>query len=186
MLNVYNPRVNIPNMTEFALQKASHKNLPATIEEMSDDLRQWYTLYFAEEVTTAKSSQKEQERDLLLFLAFMMETAGNLNRLSWSSPFSKEFQEALKNAQKENGTRRWADSSIDRKIAHLKTFVKWIHRLRPFRLGEPTRKLKGLATGMRPLKKGKYLTQKEKGLMKDAADSSWWFGGGQKAYTHYA
>jgi hypothetical protein len=54
-------------------------------------------------------------------------------------------------------------------VAHLKTFSKWIHKLRPFPLGNPTEKLKNLAvTGA--LKLERALTEAERRKRLEAAD----------------
>jgi integrase len=51
----------------------------------------------------------------------------------------------------------------------LKTFAKWIHKLRPFRLGDPTEKLKGLTAGP-GLEIERALTESERRKLLDAAD----------------
>jgi integrase len=51
----------------------------------------------------------------------------------------------------------------------LKTFAKWIHSLRPFRLGNPTEKLKTVLTGP-GLEIERALTEGERRKLLDAAD----------------
>jgi len=49
-----------------------------------DTLDLWAEGYFQFEVTTARSSQKVQQRDLKLFLEFMSEEEGSLKREQWT------------------------------------------------------------------------------------------------------
>ena len=58
---------------------------------------------------------------------------------------------------------------IARIAAHLKTFAKWIHSLRPFRLGDPTEKLKTVLTGP-GLEIERALTEGQRRKLLDAAD----------------
>ncbi|MCP4407489.1 MAG: site-specific integrase, partial [Gammaproteobacteria bacterium] len=54
-------------------------------------------------------------------------------------------------------------------VAHLKTFSKWIHKLRAFPLGNPTGKIKSLAIeGILDLERA--LTESERRKLLDAAD----------------
>ena len=69
----------------------------------------------------------------------------------------------------EDGSRRWSDRTINRMMAHLKTFAKWIHRHSPFPLGQPMEKIKMLAIGNR-LEIERALTKQERNRILDAAD----------------
>ena len=44
------------------------------------------TIYFATQVTTSPRSQKEQRRDLLLFLSFLQQEFGNTFRVDLVTP----------------------------------------------------------------------------------------------------
>ena len=77
--------------------------------------------------------------------------------------------DALRSEVKEKGGRRWSDRTINRIVAHLKTFSKWIHKLRPFPIGNPTAKLKSLSvTGILELERA--LNESERRKLLDAAD----------------
>lgn len=107
-----------------------------------DDLRRWSAIYFETQVTTSPRSQKEQRRDLALFLTFMEQETGHTLRSGWSPRVTKDFLTALQNTFKEDGSRKWSDRTINRMTAHLKTFAKWIHTHCPFPLGQPMGKIK--------------------------------------------
>ncbi len=58
-------------MDQKAVQIATPKNIPVVMSGTEDDLHRWSAIYFATQVTTSPRSQKEQQRDLSLFLTFM-------------------------------------------------------------------------------------------------------------------
>jgi hypothetical protein len=73
------------------------------------------------EATTAASSRKVQRRDLERFLAFMRLEEKSDERARWTPRLSAAFVEALRNEVDQNGRRRYADRTIARVLAHLKT-----------------------------------------------------------------
>ena len=74
-----------------------------------------------------------------------------------------------RNELEADGSRRFSDRTIARIAAHLKTFAKWIHTLRPFRLGDPTEKLKTVLIGP-GLEIERALSEGERRKLLDAAD----------------
>jgi integrase len=161
-------------MTSKNLQKTNQNAFPNLLGEFSardwpDTISAWAAMYFKLEVTTSERSQKEQQRDLKLFIEFMLQQEGSEQRMRWTPRLSRSFVDALRKALKENGSRRWSDRTINRVIAHLKTFAKWIHKLQPFPLGNPTGKLKSLiVSGILELERA--LTEPERRKLLDAAD----------------
>ena len=159
-----------------ALQIATPKNIPALVGAIHDDLRQWVDLYFATQVTTSPRSQKEQKRDLQLFLRYLQQEFGNTFRSTWSPRISRDFLTALQNTFTEDGSRKWSDRTINRLTAHLKTFAKWIHQHRPFPLGQPMEKIKMLSVGNQ-LEIERALSKQERNRILDAADQLLLVGG---------
>lgn len=100
---------------------------PESIEKISE----WAALYFAMEVTTSERSRREQVRDFQLFFDFLFAETGDDAVLSWTPRLSRAFMEYMQHELK-NGKRRWSDRTINRVMAHLRTFVRWIHKHRPF------------------------------------------------------
>ena len=135
----------------------------------SDSLAGWLEAYSAVEVTTAQSSRAVQRRDLTRFITFMQAEEGSDERSLWTSRLSRAFLDALRNEIDQQGQRRFSDRTIARIAAHLKTFAKWIHRLRPFRLGDPTEKLKTVLVGP-GLEIERALTESQRRKLLDAAD----------------
>ena len=177
------------NSTELVPQKATRNNLGALIRipaSSPDTVGWWAEQYFQFEVTTAESSRKVQIRDLGLFIGYMVEEEGDDRRVAWSPRLSKAFQERLKKEKNphSSSSRRWSDRSINRIMAHLKTFSKWIHRLRPFPLGDPMEKIKlqPLGTG---LEIERALTPAERRKILDAADLLVEVGGRSRDRSRY-
>src|SRR5512147_1310494 len=135
----------------------------------TDSLAAWLEAYFAVEVTTAQSSRAVQRRDLGRFLAFMQAEEGSDDRSLWTARLSRAFFDALHKELDANGSRRFSDRTIARIAAHLKTFAKWVHTLRPFRLGDPTEKLKTVLIGP-GLEIERALTESQRHKLLDAAD----------------
>jgi integrase len=133
-----------------------------------DTILWWAENYIRFGVTSSASSQKVLIRDLNLFLNFIQKK-NILKRSTWSPRLTVAFMEFLKSRTRSNGHRWWNDRTINRIIAHLKTFAKWVHGLQPFPLGNPTEKIKGLATASL-LTIERALTKTERRRLLDAAD----------------
>jgi site-specific recombinase XerD len=151
---------------------AGESRLPVRLdlkEGSTDSLAGWLEAYFAVEVTTAQSSRAVQRRDLTRFLRFMQAEEGSDDRSLWTSRLSRAFLDALQKELDADGSRRFSDRTIARIAAHLKTFAKWIHTLRPFRLGDPTEKLKTVLVGP-GLEIERALAESQRRKLLDAAD----------------
>ncbi len=150
---------------------AGESRLPVRLdlEGSSDSLSGWLAAYFAVEVTTAASSRAVQRRDLMRFISFMQAEEGSDERSLWTSRLSRAFLDVLHKEIDADGSQRFSDRTIARIAAHLKTFAKWIHRLRPFRLGDPTEKLKTVLVGP-GLEIERALTESQRRKLLDTAD----------------
>jgi len=149
-----------------------------------DTISWWLEQYFRFEVTTSDSSQKVQRRDFQLFLDFMFSEEKTDRRVAWSPRLSKSFQNYLRLEKADGGQRRWNDRTVHRVMAHLKTFAKWVHHLRPFPLGNPMEKLSLLSVGSN-LEIERALTASERRKILDAADLLLQVGGRSKDRNRY-
>jgi integrase len=141
-------------------------------ESFPDSLTWWMEQYFKYEVTTAPSSQHAQQQDITRFIMFMLNEEGNEDRPLWSPRLSRAFQEHLRAViDDKTGRCQWSDSSIKRIMAHLKTFSKWINKLRSFPLGDPMIKvtIKSTTSGT-GLEIERALIKSERRRILDAAD----------------
>lgn len=159
---------NLPQMYD---KKATPNNFNLIVipENAPDGLRIWASWYFDHAVTASIRSQKEQKRDLSLFVQFMELTEKTDERFRWTPRLSESFKDHLKTSIHEDGTRRWSDRTINRILTHLKTFAKWIHGLRPFPLGNPMAKIKTLPL-TNSLEVERALSSGERRRLLDAAD----------------
>ena len=176
-------------MTENCLilpQNTQGKNIPALLgmDDRNDFLKIWMALYFEIEVTTLPSSRKIQERDLRLFLAFMIDQEGTDVRPRWTPRLSADFKRYLTSVIDEKGRRRWGDKTANRILAHVKTFAKWVYKMQPFPLGNPMEKIKGLTVG-NSLEIDRAVTPSERRRLLDAADLLPVIGGRSKDRNRY-
>jgi len=149
----------IPNNFDLV---ALDKNLPDTLDA-------WAEFYFSFEVSTSQKSQKEQKRDMTLFLSFMSKEIGNLERTNWTPRLTQSFIDYMRHETDVNGKRRWGDKYINRIMSTIKTFAKWVHKYRPFPLDNPTKKIKSIPTGT-GLDIERALTKQERNRILDSAD----------------
>ena len=168
-------------------QKTIGNNPTALIrlaDDFPDDLTWWVDQYFQFEVTTSPASQKVQRRDLALFLRYLSAAEGHDQRAAWTPRLSRAFHLHVQRALTPQGTRTWSDKTILRIMAHLKTFAKWVHKLRPFPLGNPmaTLTLPAVGTG---LEVDRALTPAERRRLLDAADLLLTIGGRSKDRKRY-
>jgi site-specific recombinase XerD len=156
---------------ENSLQITPRNNFEAmlTAIDEGDLLDGWADAYFRYEVTTAESSRKVQQRDIFLFLAFLKAEAGTLKREAWTPRVSRSFLDNARKTLTEKGVRRWSDATINRMTAHLKTFSKWVHKMKPFPLGNPMEKVKQEAIGL-GLEIERAITKQERTRILDSAD----------------
>lgn len=164
--------------------KSELVRLPA---DSAESLLWWVEQYFKFEVTTAKSSQLVQRRDMALFLQYVELESGGDAVKSWTPRLSRSFQDSLRKqieVRKEKTVRRFSDRTINRVIAHLKTFSKWIHKLKPFPLGDPMAKLASLSVGS-GMEIERAVTVAERRKLLDAADLLLRVGGESKDRKRY-
>lgn len=158
----------MPETNAIALQITPPNKLAEQNQALTS-LAAWMAAYFQYEVTTLPSSQKEQQRDLKLFLEYVIEENGDDRIDGWSPRLTQSFKIHLQAQKKKDGTRRRSDRTVNRILAHLKTFAKWVHKFRAFKLGEPTARLKLLPTASL-LDIERAITPVERQRILDAAD----------------
>ncbi len=153
---------------ENGVQITLRNNLGASLGG-EQHLRDWVEAYFAVEVTTLDSSRKVQRRDLELFLRFFEDETKDTAIDNWTPRLSQAFLNSLRGTVREGGVRQWNDRTINRILAHIKTFSKWVNRVRPFALGDPMEKIRALAlTSLLSIERA--LTPTERRRILDAAD----------------
>jgi integrase len=160
-------------------------SLIAATEGVPDGLRDWAAWFFGHVVTTKASSQHEQARDITLFIEFMLNVEKTDERSRWTPRLSAAFREFMLSARKGDGSRKLSDRTINRVIAHLKPFSKWIHSLRPFPLDNPMKKIKAIPV-TNALEIERAINPGERRRILDAADFLLQTGGRSKSRRRYA
>lgn len=147
----------------------SQPSLPATFIPSGDGLTAWAELYLAHGSSASARSRVEQRRDIGRFLDFMVNEEGTDHRPRWTPRLSRAFMDFLRGTVTPQGQRAWSDRTINRVLAHVKTFARWVHRFAPFPLGDPAQglPLKPLGAG---LEVERALTSSERRRLLDAAD----------------
>lgn len=144
--------------------------LPSVVDVAGLSLAQWWELYHGVASTVAESSRKAQASDFRKFLAwFMQETKGD-HVDHWTPRVAADFLKFMRTLQKEKGGRAYSDSTCDRATATLRPFAAWMHKHRPFPLGNPMEKIKNLRKGNNRLDLERALTKSEYRNLLDAAD----------------
>lgn len=163
-------------------EKSAGAELVTLPVNLSGSLEWWIDQYFKFEVTTAASSQAVQRRDLALFLSYVQEETGGDEVAAWTPRLSRSFQDRLRkeiDVKDGQGKRRLSDRTINRVMAHLKTFAKWVHKLKPFVLGDPMGKVSLLKVG-NGLEIERACSAAERRKILDAADRLLRIGGESK------
>lgn len=152
-------------------QQNTTQNKKGALIEIKDGFPEvisaWAEAYFEFEVSTGEASRKVQCRDLGLFIDYMLKEEGRDDRIKWTPRLSQTFKEYLKKG--DAGRNPFKDRTVNRVLAHLKTFSKWVHRLRKFPLGDPMQKMQLLPVGT-GLEVERAITTRERRRILDAAD----------------
>ena len=109
-------------------QNTTRKNSRALVPRRAvgqDGLGWWVEQYFQHAVTTSPASQQVQRRDLGLFLRYLHAEEGTDQRLAWTPRLARAFQQHIRQTLTPEGCRAWSDKTIQRILAHLKTFATW-------------------------------------------------------------
>lgn len=103
----------------------------------------------------------------------------------WTPRLSAAFRDFMMASRKDDGARQWSDRTVNRVIAHLKPFAKWVHSLRPFTLGNSMAKIK-TNSATNALEIERALKPSESRRILDAADFLLQTGGRSKSRRRYA
>jgi len=175
------------NMDDLPLQITLSNDYNGSLNKLNNpeySLKAWLEAYFKIEVSSSESSRREAFRDISCFIDYFIKETGTDDPKYWTPRLSADFKTSLRNTLNEKGTRRWSDRSINRMLAHLKTFAKWIHKHKPFTLGNPMDKIKTIATASL-LNIDRAITKQERRQLLDAADKLIKDGGLSKDRNRY-
>ena len=180
------------NTTQNNLQIISHKNLPSPIEPTTDTLDVWFEAYMQYSDQSGEISRKAKKQDMTLLFQYILQDKGNLKRESWTPRLSRSFFDLIKTTPvnqllpdyKKRQAKPYSSRTINRILDHVRAFAKWIDKIKPFILGEPTQGIRRQAKALR-LDVEKALSQKERNRLLDAADQLIVTGGLSQDRTRY-
>lgn len=102
-----------------------------------ESLVAWFQLYMAIEAGPPESNTfKAKKGDLQKFADYLLETAGTDKPDHWTKSVTESFLRFL------SKKRDHAAASVNRALAHLKHVASWIHRQRPFLVGNPCERVR--------------------------------------------
>lgn len=123
------------------------KILDANLDPKSDDhsILYWMGRYFNEEVFGGKDKTVlAKKRDIKTFLAFFFNNVGVDNVDAWTVSVSKSFLKELQTKPSEQTGKLLKPTTINRTLASIKHWSRWIERHRPFLSGSPMKDVKEL------------------------------------------
>ncbi len=97
-----------------------------------DSLVAWFELYMGIEVGSPETNTfRAKKGDLQKFVEYLLDSAGTDHPDQWTKSLTEAF---LRHLRKKQGL---AASTVNRVLATLKHSAQWIHRQRPFLVGNP-------------------------------------------------
>lgn len=103
-----------------------------------DSLTAWALLYFKIHVMGApQKTQAAKQRDLEKFMAFFDSELGHEHLDGWTPAVTRRFQQSLIKSVSAYTTRGYAETTINRVMASLRHFARWLHQQRPLLAGDP-------------------------------------------------
>lgn len=140
------------NLAPFKTQKTDPEHLDRdrltplanTLDPASrNSLQAWIAIYFKVHVTGAPlKTQQAKERDLDQFLRFFKAEVGHDQVDGWTPAISKGFQNTLSKTCSNVTGKVYATTTINRVMATLRHFGRWLHHQRPLLAGDPFKGVK--------------------------------------------
>jgi integrase/recombinase XerD len=110
-----------------------------------DSLVQWANIYFAIHVVgTSKKTEAAKRKDMERFIGFLQCEMGTDHVDSWTPAISRQYQKKLQHTISENTGSRLKATTVNRNMATLRHFGRWLHQQRPFLAGDPLARVKDI------------------------------------------
>ena len=135
----------------------------------SDSLDDWLDLFVKYHSGNSVETLKIKQRDIAVFLDYMMVYCGNINRIEWKISLSRSFHNFIKVNNNTRTGNPYSDKTINRILTNLKTFANWIHKIKPFPVVNPMDSIsRNLSSS--DLKVENYITPEERIKILSVAD----------------
>jgi integrase/recombinase XerD len=127
----------------FPAQKALAPLTKALSPEKRDSLQAWILLYFKVHVMGAPlKTQQAKQRDLERFMRFFEFEVGHDHLDGWTPAVTKHFQQGLTKTVSVVTGKAYSETTINRVLATLRHFGRWLHQQRPLLAGDPFKGVK--------------------------------------------
>lgn len=108
-----------------------------------DSLNAWVLLYFKVHVMGAPiKTQQAKQRDLERFMRFFIAEVGHDYLDGWTPAVTKHFQQSLVKTVSSVTGKAYSETTINRILATLRHFGRWLHQQRPLLAGDPFKGVK--------------------------------------------
>ena len=106
--------------------------------EIGDSLAAWAGLYFALNVAGgSRATEAAKRRDLERFLGFFHAEVGHDKVDGWTPAVSRRFQKSLEHTVSAKTGERLRTATVNRTVATVRHFGRWLHKKRPLLAGDP-------------------------------------------------
>lgn len=124
-------------------------NLPARPLKLEppdpDSLGQWIALYYQVHVAGAPATTERAKRsDLETFASFVIAEMGHDRIDAWTPAVTKAFQGSLRGTVSAQSGRPYKATTVNRVLATVRHFGRWVHKVRPLLAGNPFAGVKDL------------------------------------------
>lgn len=107
----------------------------------------WVTYYYHVHVKGApEKTEQAKQKDLAKFLSFFELEVGSDHVDNWTPAVTKHFQKGLRKTISFKTQKPYKANSINRIMATIRHFGRWLHKQRPLLAGDPLANVKDLTT----------------------------------------
>lgn len=111
---------------------------PSKSKNAKNSLLFWAQKYFKEKVDGSPSGTiRAKKRDFTIFLNFYLKEIGHDHVDSWTPAVSKHFRTRQQKTRPQKGGNPYAATTVNRTLATLRHFARWLQKNRPLVCGDP-------------------------------------------------
>jgi len=137
----------LPKPTQFVMDKVCDSVSGEILDKgqekptgssQEDSLVAWARFYYNVHVKgSPPKTEQAKQRDLQKFLTFVTQEVGHDHIDSWTPAVTKHFLQNLKNTVSGNNQQPYKPTTINRILATVRHFARWLHKQRPLLADDP-------------------------------------------------
>lgn len=138
----------LPKTPKFGTDKVEGEILghPAGFFQ-GDSLLSWAEFYYHVYVKGSPlKTEQAKHRDLQKFLTFVMQEVGHDHVDSWTPAVTRHFLKSLQQIVSGNTQKPYKATTINRILASVRHFARWLHKQRPLLAGDPFSRVSDVKT----------------------------------------